>query len=102
MPVPVDAVLSRQVFDIPPIELLVSEHQVGVKCCLECGQTNQGHFPFEASTVVQYGPRIKGMMVYLMEQQLLPSHRTCDCLSDLLGVGVSEGTLYNQGRSALR
>ena len=93
--VPVDQVLARQVFDIPPVELLVTEHQVTVKCCPECGQTSQGHFPFEASNVVQYGSRLKGMMVYLMEQQLLPSHRTCETLSDLLGVEVSEGTLYN-------
>jgi len=92
---PVTAVLARQVFDIPPIELLVSEHQVAVKNCPDCGQTSQGDFPFEASNVVQYGPRLKGVMVSLMEGQLLPSARTCECLSDLLGVSVSEGTLYN-------
>ena len=92
--VSVDQVLSRQVFDIPPIELLVTEHQVEVKCCPNCGQSNQGSFPAEASNVVQYGPRIKGMMVYLMEGQLLPSHRTCEILTDLMGVKVSEGTLY--------
>jgi transposase len=34
-------------------------------------------------------------MVYLMEGQLLPSERTCELLSDLLGVKLSEGTLYN-------
>jgi transposase len=34
------------------------------------------------------------MMVYLMEGQLLPSERTCEVLKDLLGVAVSEGTLY--------
>ncbi len=93
--VPVDEVLARQVFDIPPLELLVTEHQVAVKGCPGCGQTSQGRFPFEASNVVQYGPRLRGTMVYLMEQQLLPSHRTCECLSDLFGVSVSEGTLYN-------
>lgn len=93
--VPVAQVLARQVFDIPPLELLVTEHQAEVKCCPDCGQTTQGSFPFEASNVVQYGPRLKGMMVYLMERQLLPSQRTGDCLSDLIGVSVSEGTLYN-------
>ena len=92
---PIEQVLARQVFDVPPIELLVSEHQVEVKCCPACGQTNEGNFPFEASNVVQYGPHLKGMMVYLMEHQLLPGHRTCELLSDLIGVGVSEGTLYN-------
>ena len=92
--VPAEQWLARQVFDIPSIELMVTEHQVAVKCCHHCGQRNQGEFPVEASNVVQYGPRLKGMMVYLMDGQLLPAQRTCEVLSDLLGVGVSEGTLY--------
>jgi transposase len=92
--VPVEQVLARQVFDIAAIELWVTERQVEVKCCRECGQQNQGTFPAEASNVVQYGPRLKGVMVYLMEWQLLPSERTCDLLREVLGVKVSEGTLY--------
>jgi len=93
--VPVDQILSRQVYDIPPIEVLVSEHQVVVKSCLCCGQLNQGSFPAEASNIVQYGPRLKGMMVYLMAGQLLPSQRACEVLEEMMGVSVSEGTLYN-------
>jgi transposase len=30
-----------------------------------------------------------------MEGQLLPAQRTCEVWNDLLGVKVSEGTLYN-------
>ena len=92
--VPVEQWLARQVFDIPAIELMVTEHQVAEKRCHQCGQRNQGTFPAEAGNVVQYGPRLKGMMVYLMDAQLLPSERTCEVLNDLLGVHVSEGTLY--------
>jgi len=92
--VPVDEVLARQVVDIPPIESLVTEHQVEVKRCPKCGQSTQGSFPAEASTVVQYGPRLKAMMVYLMEGQLLPSHRACEVLKDLMNVSVSDGTFY--------
>ena len=92
--VPIEQILSRQVFDIPPIELQVKEHQVEVKCCPQCGMFNQGVFAPEATNVVQYGPRLKSMMVYLMEGQLLPSHRVSEVLSDLLNVSVSEGTLY--------
>jgi transposase len=87
---PVKEYLLRQVFDIPPIELEVTEHQSEVKCCPDCGQQNQGVFPPEVSNVVQYGPRLKGMMVYLMEGQLLPSARTVETLSDILGVQISE------------
>lgn len=96
--VPVEQWFGRQVFDLPTLELRVTEHQVAVKCCHECGQQNQGRFPVEASNVVQYGPRLKGLMVYLMEAQLLPSARTCEVLRDLFGVHVSEGTLYNSRR----
>lgn len=92
--VAVEDVFARQVFDLPPIALRVTEHQVEVKGCPHCGQLNQGTFPAEAKTLVQYGPRLKGMMVYLMESQLLPSHRVCEVLADLVGVRVSEGTLY--------
>jgi transposase len=73
----------------------VREHQSEIKCCPDCGRETMGSFPPEASNVVQYGPRLRGMMVYLMEGQLLPSARSCEVLKDLLGVQVSEGTLYN-------
>lgn len=86
---------SRQVHDIPAIELKVIEHRIEVKCCAACGQKNEGEFPTEVSNVVQYGPRLKGVMVYLMEGQLIPSERTVDVLRDVLGVEVSAGTLYN-------
>jgi transposase len=92
---PVQTVWSRQVHDIPPIELTVTEHRAEVKNCPQCGVENQADFPPLAQSVVQYGPRLKSMMVYLMEGQLLPSARTCEVLSDIVGVSVSEGTLFN-------
>lgn len=96
--VPAVSVLKRQVFDIPKIELQVTEHQAEVKCCPQCGQETVGDFPVGANTVVQYGPRLKAMMVYLMAGQLLPSARIGEVLRDLLGICVSEGTLYNARR----
>jgi transposase len=92
---PAVEVLSRQVFDIAPIELKVTEHRADSKYCPNCGCQNLGSFPVGVNNRVQYGPSLKGMMVYLMEGQLLPSGRTCEVLNDLLGVQVSEGTLYN-------
>jgi transposase len=92
---PAQKVRARQVYDIPPVQLTVIEHRAEVKNCPHCGIENQANFPAEAGSVVQYGPRLKSMMVYLMEAQLLPSARTCEILSDLVGVSISEGTLFN-------
>jgi transposase len=92
---PVAAVRTRQVYDIPPIELQVTEHQAEVKTCPHCQHQNQAEFPPFVTNVVQYGARLKSMMVYLMEGQLLPSARTCEILSDLVGANISEGTLFN-------
>jgi transposase len=92
---PVARIIARQVYDLPPLKLEVSEHQVEVKCCPGCGLENQGQFPADVGYPVQYGPVIKGVMVYLMEGQLLPSERTREVLDEVFEASVSEGTLYN-------
>ena len=85
----------RQVHDLPPLVLEVTEHQAEVKCCDECGLLNRGKFPADVSNVVQYGSGLKGLTVYLMEGQLLPSERLRELLSEVFGCELSEGTLYN-------
>jgi len=85
----------RQVHDLPPLQLVVREHQSEEKCCPECGLLNQGTFPADINSVVQYGSELKGLMVYLMEGQLLPSERVCQLLGEMLGCEISEATLYN-------
>jgi transposase len=85
----------RQVHDLPPLVLEVIEHQAEVKCCDWCGLINRGKFPADVSNVVQYGSGLKGLMVYLMEGQLLPSARVCEVLSEVFDCELSEGTLYN-------
>jgi transposase len=92
---PVERVMIRQVHDLPPLEIEITEHQAEVKCCAVCGLENRGSFPEAVSEPVQYGAGLKGVMVYLMEGQLLPSGRTVEVLDEVFGAAVSEGTLYN-------
>jgi transposase len=92
---PVNQLLARQVLELPPIVVEVTEYQAEQKICPHCGQTAQAPFPTEVTHRVQYGSRLKGLMLYLMNDQLLPSERTCELLNDLLGISVSEGTLYH-------
>ena len=93
--VPLDRVIRRQVHDLPPLTLEVREHQGEVKYCRQCGMENRASFPDEAGGPVQYGSRLKGLMVYLLDAQLLPSGRTGEILREVFGVTVSEATLYN-------
>jgi len=89
---------SRQVFDLPPIKLEVTEHRVEVKQCRVCQTRCCANFPQSVSNLTQYGEGIKSLAVYLMTSQLLPYRRTRQIIEDLLGQSVSEGTL----QSALR
>jgi transposase len=91
----VESWVLRQVHDLPPLHLIVSEHQAEEKRCPCCGVLNQATFPAEVNSVVQYGGGIKRLMVYLMAGQLLPSMRVCDLLREVVGCELSEGTLYN-------
>ena len=85
---------ARQVHDLPPLKLVVTEHQVEEKCCPHCGVLNQGKFPADVNSLVQYGSGLKGLMVYLMEGQLLPSERACELINEVFRSDLSEGTLY--------
>jgi transposase len=85
----------HQVHELPPIKLVVHEHQAEEKCCPNCGVLNQGKLPAFVNSLVQYGPGLKGLMVYLMEGQLLPSERAKELLQEVIGCEISEATLYN-------
>jgi transposase len=84
----------RQVHDLPALRLEVSEHQAEVKTCPHCDWENQAAFPADVNSVVQYGAGVKGLMVYLLEGQLLASARVCELMSEVFACELSEGTLY--------
>jgi transposase len=86
---------KRQVFDLPPkIGLEVTEYQAEIGECA-CGRQHTAAFPASVDAPVQYGERIRAIMVYLSSYQLLPQKRTTELLHDLFGVPISEGTLNN-------
>jgi transposase len=84
----------RQVHDLAPIQLTVTEHRAEVKCCPGCQALNRGAFPVGVNSVVQYGESLKSLMVYLLDYQLLPSARVEELFADVFGCELSEATLY--------
>ena len=83
----------RQVFDLPPVRLWVTEHQALTCTCPACGQATAAAFPPAVRAPVQYGPHLLAFSTYLRVVQLLPLERTHQLLADLLGQPVSEATL---------
>ena len=83
----------RQVFDVPPRRVEVTEHRVARVCCPVCQHPTAATFPAEAARPVQYGPRVKAIGVYLLTQQLLPYERACEVMGDLVGCPLTVGTL---------
>jgi transposase/uncharacterized coiled-coil protein SlyX len=86
---------KRQVVDIPPVRLEVTEHKTEIKTCPRCGHVSRGQFPEEVRAPVQYGLCIRAIGVYLKDYQLLPYKRTSELLSDLFSCNMSQGTLVN-------
>ena len=58
--VPAMAVQRRQVVDLPPLRLAVTEHRAATVCCPHCRRPTTAPFPSTAGQPVQYGPRLLG------------------------------------------
>jgi transposase len=65
----------RQVFDLPPLKIEVTEHQAEMKICPGCGRLNEAVFPEDVRQTAQYGSRLKASATYLSQYQLIPYDR---------------------------
>lgn len=81
------AVERRQVVDLPPVTVRVTEHRIVSRRC-RCGVVSAGIAPGYAAKTVQYGPRLTGIGVYLYHGQFLSRARAAEAVRDLFGVGT--------------
>ncbi|MGO8885681.1 MAG: DUF6444 domain-containing protein, partial [Streptosporangiaceae bacterium] len=89
---PVTGVERRQVFDLPPVRVQVTEHQLIEREC-GCGRRTRGAAPAGVDAPVQYGPRVAAVVIYLYIGQFLSEKRTAQALGELFGIPLSGGTV---------
>ena len=89
---PVVGVEARQVFDLPPLRLLATEHRAERRRCA-CGTTTAAAFPDHVRAVACYGPGVRALVCYLCVHQHLPVDRAAQLLADVLGAPLATGTL---------
>lgn len=94
----VTAAERRQVFDLPPVKLVVTEHRRETRRCPNCRMTAKANFPAGVRAPVQYGQALLARAAYLNLYQLLPVARTSEAISDLYGCALSPATVERAGR----
>jgi transposase len=85
----------RQVQELPRVRLTVTEHQALHVRCPACQAVSVGALPAEAPSRAQYGPRLRALAVYLVEQQFVPYGRVRELFADRFGAALSLGTLLH-------
>ncbi|MBX2890546.1 MAG: IS66 family transposase [Saprospiraceae bacterium] len=90
----------RQVFDIPPPRIEVTEHQVLDWVCSGCKTLNQGQFPQDVCSNTQYGLRLVAMSALFNNGYNIPRNKVQSIFSDLYGVTLNGQTLQAQNEFA--
>ena len=83
--------VAHQVFELPKIPLLVTEHRLESKFCPCCKATTTATPPAGAEQPTQYGPRLAGFATYLHVGHFIPLERTAEIIEVITGRRVSEG-----------
>ena len=93
------SVQKRQVLDLPISKVLTTEHHLETRVC-QCGLSHQGVFPIGVEAHVQYGQRIRGQAVYLLNTQFLSLERCQQYFLEVYQASISQGTLINWQKAA--
>lgn len=91
-------VVKRQVFDLE-FNVKVTEHQAEKGVC-GCGKSHTAEFPHGVDAHVQYGASVRSLVNYLSVYQLIPFDRLEEICTDLFGLTLSEGTIFNTNNSS--
>ena len=80
----------RQVFDLPEVRAVVTEHRAESRRC-RCGTVTTAPFPLEAIGPTCYGPSVRALLTYLVVAQHLPIERATEVFKECCAITVSTG-----------
>jgi len=88
--------IKGQIIDIPIIKPIVIEHISMVAICPHCSNKNKGQLPGTLDYChVQYGARLKDLIVYLSVRNYLPVKRIAEFIHTAYGIKVSDGFIID-------
>ena len=90
-----------QEVDLPVFGPVITEHRHYMKRCT-CGCLNKGYAPRKRGSQVTFGKRIKAIVTYLNIVQCLPYERLQTLMREMFSVEMSQGTVNNIVREALK
>ena len=85
----------RQEIDIPPIEPIITEHQLIEKICPCCKHSSRGSFPDHIRSLIQFGINTIIAVIYFNIVHHIPFRRTTKIFKDMFHMSISEGTIEN-------
>ena len=89
-----EIIAKRQEINIPTIAPVIIEYrQETIKC--SCGHCNNGVFPNNINSQMQFGINIKTFITYLNIAHKIPYHRLGKIMVDMLNIQISEGSIEN-------
>lgn len=88
-----DAVVKRQLTEIPPVKPVVIETQQHQTTCPHCHWLNHGMLPTGLEAARCFGPNLEATVIYYKQPQHLSYERIVETLGELHGVTLSEGAV---------
>ena len=96
---PTTIIARRQEFDLPEPRLEVTEFQLAQNKCPQCGRVHKGEFPEGINAPVQYGHRVKALLVLLNNDCKIPFEKIQCLFNDLYGYPINEGTIATSNQT---
>jgi len=84
--------IRRQERDIQ-MTAVTTEYRAEKKWCPSCGKYHRAAFPKQVPARVQYGPKIKALIVYMIQINMCSYHRTRQFIEEIAGLEIAESTM---------